>query len=315
MAEKIIAVRVQISGLTEESKQIEQLNRELEKLSIERKKYNDLIRDGIGLSNQQKTDLAKIGQSTRDLNTEKTKLLKTEKDSAKEFKASKGSMEELRAKTAQLKDEVNKLDLTTQSGRKRLKELGDQIQNNNGKIRDFDRSLSGSSSLVGEYAIGIKAAFVAIGTAIAASYGAIKIFKAIIESTDITADEFERAIGGAKNALDYFMKSIATADFSNFFENMQKAIIAGVEYAKVMDEVRHRTIAETIAEADLELENAKLAILLRSKTTSNEEALKAGEKIKANDKEISELKTNIAKQELAAKIEKYDALGIRKSVV
>jgi hypothetical protein len=219
-------------------------------------------------------------------------------------------MEELRAKTAQLREEANRLNLTNAAGAKRYRELETQIKANTSRIRDFDRSLSGSGTLVGEYGLGIQKAFMKIGTAVAASYGAVKVFKAVIESADSSSDDFARTMSSAKFALDLFLKSIATGDFTNFFENMEKAIRLGADYEDQLDDIGNRTRALSIRESELEFENAKLLRTLRSATTTQDDAVKAGTQILANDKEIAELKTSIANQALKARIESLGMLDI-----
>jgi hypothetical protein len=315
MAENIIAVRVELSGVTEESRDIQRLNEEIEKLTEQRKRYNEAVKSGKGDTEAARIELAKTEQSVRDLNESKKKLVQTETQSAKTFKASKGSMEELRAQTAQLRAEANRLNLTTEAGQKRFKDLEGQIKNNTGKIRDFDRGLSGSSTLVGEYGLGIKKAFMAIGASIGAVMIAWKFFKDTIESTDTSADQFARVMEGATNAYDYFKKSLATGDFTNFFSNMEKAIKLGADYADQLDEIGNRRRSLTIDEAEANVFIQQQQKILKDQLSTNEERIAAADKIINKEKELATLRKSIADQAIKARIDDYGALGINEEIL
>jgi hypothetical protein len=56
---------------------------------------------------------------------------------------------------------------------------------------------------------------------------AVKGFKAVMESTEATSLAFHSTLNGLKTGLDYLLKSIATADFSNFTTGLKNAIRAG----------------------------------------------------------------------------------------
>jgi len=313
--ENIIAVRVELSGVTEESRQIQALEQDIYRLSVQKKKYDDLVKTGRAFSDKQREDYAAVAQKTRDLTEEKKKLITTETQSAKTFKASKGSMEELRAQTAQLRAEANKLDLTTKAGTQRFKELEGQIKSNTGKIRDFDRGLSGSSTLVGEYGLGIKKAFTAIGASIGAVMIAWKFFKDTVEATDVSSDKFARSMEGATNAYDYFRKALSTGDFSNFFANMEKAIKLGKDYADQLDEIGNRRRSLTIAEAEANVEIQKQQKILKAATSSDADRIAAGKEILRIEKELAVTRMSIAEQAINARITDYGALGINKEIL
>ncbi len=315
MAENIIAVRVELSGVTEESRDLQRLNEEIEKLTEQRKRYNEAIKSGKGDTEAARLELSKTEQSVRDLNESKKKLITTETQAAKTFKASKGSMEELRAQTAQLRAEANKLNLTTEAGKKRFSELEAQIKSNTGKIRDFDRGLSGSSTLVGEYGLGIKKAFLAIGASIGAVVAAWKFFKDTIESTDTSADAFARTIQGATNAYDYFKKSLATGDFTNFFSNMEKAIKLGQDYADQLDEIGNRRRGLNIAEAEANVFIEQQKKILADVTSTNDKRLAAADAIIAKETELMTTRKSIADQAIKARIESFGALGINEDIL
>lgn len=75
----------------------------------------------------------------------------------------------------------------------------------------------------------------ALGLATVAS--AMKIGKGIIESTEGTAHKFEQGIEMASAATTYFFKSIASGDWTNFWDGMERAISGAAEYVTKMEEI------------------------------------------------------------------------------
>ncbi len=66
---------------------------------------------------------------------------------------------------------------------------------------------------------------------------AMKGFKAIMESTEKTSLLFHSTLEGLKTAFDYFMKSIAEADFSNLIKGIKDAFRAGRDYKKEQEKI------------------------------------------------------------------------------
>jgi chromosome segregation ATPase len=211
--EKILAVRVALTGVTDETRQIHELNDEIQKLSLRHRELSKEIAD-VGMATKEETaELQGNEQATRDLSEKKQQLTRTEKLASKEFTVAAGSMNELRAKTASLRNEANRLNLTTDEGRRKFAEINKQIKTNTAQIRDYDRGISGSSTLVGEYGRGIMNAFSKIGIAVAAAWAIIKQGEKVINSAQGASDQWEKAIGGLKNGLDELFKTLATGDF------------------------------------------------------------------------------------------------------
>lgn len=129
---------------------------------------------------------------------------------------------------------------------------------------------------------------------------AMEIGKSIIESTKETADKFEFAVAGAKAGLDQFWRSIATGDFSNFFDNMTKAIQAGYDFAKAMDEVKKKIWSQEMEEADSQKRKYELLVALRNKLLTKDERIQAGDDLIKLEDELAAKRVNNATLELDA---------------
>lgn len=138
----------------------------------------------------------------------------------------------------------------------------------------------------------------AIGMATVAT--AMKIAKDIIASTEGTAKQFEFAVAGAESGLSFFWKTIATGDWSNFTDNMQKAISVGYEYAQMMHDVKESTWALELKESGKIKENAQLEINLRDRTLTPEQNVEAGKKRIENEEKLAEERTKVAKKTVDA---------------
>ena len=200
--DKILAFRVNITGTSEEAQGIAKIDTAMQKLSKTRSKLLKKQRDGIGLTKNEKTALAKTGSSIEDLKNKKQQLVKVERQASREFNAQSGSMAQLRARTSKLRAEMEKLNLKTAEGRRKQKEMGREVLNNTKKIRDYDRRMSGSSTLVGEYSKGMVNAFKKIAGGIFVAVTAIRTFTRILSQATSQFREFEKGQTNVQTLLD-----------------------------------------------------------------------------------------------------------------
>ena len=96
----------------------------------------------------------------------------------------------------------------------------------NGKEVD---SQGGMIAGLGKWALGL-----------ASVAGAMKIGHSIMESTEATAHVLEQGIAGAEAATSYFFKTIASGDWSNFFEGMNAAVSGAIEFVNAMEDIDNR---------------------------------------------------------------------------
>lgn len=130
---------------------------------------------------------------------------------------------------------------------------------------------------------------------IGAAFGSLKAGEAIIKSVDFLADEFDKTVASLSASWDYFKKSVATWDFSNFVENMQAASRAGREYAEALDDLGDRTRALNIQEADSKRYILERMRILRDATKTEQERITAADQIIAKEDELAKKRTDNAK--------------------
>ena len=204
MAENIYAFKIHITDAGEASKQLNSIEVQLKKLAATRRDLQKQQQKGMQLTNAETKALELDRQETMRLNIEKGKLNRELRLQTQVQMSTKGSMERLRAETALMRIEANKLDLSTREGRARFKQMQIQIDANARSIRNFDRSLSGSSTLVGEYSRGIVTAFRSIAAGVLIAVGAIRTFTHLINNVAKAYADFERGQTNVQTLLDDF---------------------------------------------------------------------------------------------------------------
>jgi len=170
-----------------------------------------------------------------------------------------------------LRIERDKLNQTTDEGRKKTNELNKIIDKNTQLIRSsndvagkqrmnignyanaFGDALSnmginasGFTSTLGGMTSGLGPAGIAIGLVT----GASKLLGSALSATDTLADKFAETISSAKAATSVFFTALATGDFSNFIGNIRTAIDEGREYARVMDQIEDSRRSMQLLEAE-----------------------------------------------------------------
>lgn len=132
---------------------------------------------------------------------------------------------------------------------------------------------------------------------------AMKGFKAVMESTERTSLVFHSTINGLKTALDYFLKAIANADFSNFINGIKESFRAGKEFTKTQDEIQNVSREYSIKQAELNKRiEEQRRILYEDDKTSITEKRKAGDEMLRLIKERSDMEIDIA-------VRTYDAVA------
>jgi len=86
---------------------------------------------------------------------------------------------------------------------------------------------------------------------------AMKIGKAIIASTEATANLFEQAVAASTSATGYFFKAIASGDWSNFLDGLKKAIKGATDYVDAMDIIENRKNETLVRSSKFDIEIGK----------------------------------------------------------
>ena len=120
-----------------------------------------------------------------------------------------------------------------------LKQARGQVQNFQKGCQTAGKSLSSFGSAMG-INVGALAKF---GGAIGAAVLAGKELKAIIDSSQTSADAFQGAIAGCKGVLDTFNTAIATADFSAFANGLWDVFDAAKAVQEALDQLANTQIA------------------------------------------------------------------------
>lgn len=260
-----------------------------------------------------KNDLQFLTTETEKLNVAKRQQATESRAAARAITAEEGSMEKLRAETALLRQQANQMRVTNEQEAKARDQVIKKIQDNTKAIRDHDRAMSGSSTLVGEYEKGFTASFQKIGTAMAgmvagfaAARGAIKLFTDILNSADSSGTAFEATIAAAKSGVDNFFKSLAVGDMSSFLGNMRKAIETGKEFVFVMDALQDTHRALRFEEADLKVKLADLEMIIRDESDKSAEAY---ERRAAAAEEYMTLTRNFHLKKIKLTTDEYNAFA------
>lgn len=130
---------------------------------------------------------------------------------------------------------------------------------------------------------------------IAGAFSAFSVGEKIINSAQAASDKWEETLTGLKWGLDAVTKSIASFDFTNFFESITKSINAGREYAKVLDDLADRNRAFKVSESGLRIEIEKLERVRDNVLLSNQERINAAMEIDRLERESMQKNNDIKK--------------------
>lgn len=118
----------------------------------------------------------------------------------------------------------------------------------------------------------IVAAAKKVAPAVSAGAAAMAVANKALQENQRFTDEWARITESAKATYESFVDSLANADFSNFFSNMDSIIQSARDAADAIDNLDTTKIFSDLALAEINLEASKYRYTLRSKTAS------AGEK-------------------------------------
>lgn len=103
-----------------------------------------------------------------------------------------------------------------------------------------------------------------LGAAYLSVNAAIKIFKAVMDSTQGTGDLLRREMSGLKTMLDELSRTIATGNWSQLGERLKQARLAGMQYADAMDAVGDRERELLLIETERQGKMIELAKIYRN---------------------------------------------------
>ena len=324
MTDKELLIRLRV-----ESPELQAVNKQLDFMKEKIKVLMEVEKDNNGLTKIQTQRMAEAKDAAGQLIQQKQLLTAEETKLVNVQKTQEGSMARLRAETSLMVAQANTMVAKTTEETAARDALIKKIYENKEKIRDFDRSVSGSNTLIGEYTRGIHDAGGGLkdmfaGTAagsiaegfstvakgiglvmgiIAGGAAIFHTFKEAIDSTGRTAGAFKDTMAGLKTGTEYFLKSLASVDFSGFWRGMGDAMRSGEEYSATLRNIVGQTRALGIAESEEHLRVEYLRRDAMDKTKTNDERIAKINEILVIEEELAARKKVLAERERDALIE------------
>ena len=148
-----------------------------------------------------------------------------------------------------------------------LKQAGGQIQSFKSGCQTAGKTVDAFGK-----ALGLNIGSLAkLGTAAGVAVAAVKGFKAVMESTQTTADAMEGAIAGCKGVIEAFKVSIATADFSAFSNGLWSVFDAAKAARDALDDLQDAQIAYGYKSSRYRKEFNEAITILKDPTSTEEQ--------------------------------------------
>jgi hypothetical protein len=210
------------------------------------------------------------------------------------------SANDLRKKAKELQTELN--GMTRAADPERFDRLNRELKEMQRQLQQVRAGTNDTGSAMGNLMNVGKKLLPAFG--ITAGIGLIKQLGSAIfdtfKSVQATGDAWAVTVAGMNAGWDYFKRSLVTADWSNFFSNMNKAIKAGEEYARIMDELGERNRSYRIIESETRQEIAEMNIALKNVNLTNKERITIADKIIAKEDALLTHRKSMAADEFDA---------------
>lgn len=165
-----------------------------------------------------------------------------------------------------------------------IQQLDASLKQADGSIGNFQRNVGDYKGqigqLIGQFPKlgGAISKFAGPAGVISLATGAFNLLKTAMASTQTTGDAIEIEVAAWQGTWDRFLRMIATADFSNFIEQLTGAYDAAKELAEVRDEMFEKENSIRLLKAEQSVEEQKLLMTMRNQTKSDEERIKAGKR-------------------------------------
>ncbi|MBQ6870063.1 MAG: hypothetical protein IJO90_06015 [Alistipes sp.] len=305
-----------------------QYNQQLNETSANIKALNKAQQEQGGLSAKQQARYAELIKQERELKQGKSELQIVMKNQEKIMQSENGSMkqqslilgqlrmlwrnltDEQKAALPQLKTAIDGLDSS-------LKKADADIGNFQRNVGNYPQLLQqvlpvqsqfGNSLMQLAQSAGLSTgALGTLGAALGVGALAYKGFQQAMDLTQTVGDEVAIKVAGWEAVWDKFIRTIVSADFSNFLQGLRDAKDVAEETAAALDELFERNNALAIAEAKASVEQQRNLKIMRDQTRSIEERKAAGEAYTASVMELAQKRQDIAKQEHEALLANFAA--------
>jgi hypothetical protein len=272
----------------------------LEGFKNDRKELMKLEKSALGLNQQQRDQLARLNDAIA-IGSERLKQKSAEVKRLTAFEtAQAGTLRKVNAELAIQRRAI----LDAVQGSEKYKVIAARIKDLERKQRDYNQEIGRGRTFVGEYAKGFTDAFVKIGAVVGGvllAYNKIKErFGEIINSTQASGDAYRAMIGGMKESNDFFNRSLANFDFSNFLQGMSEAYEAGVRYAKIMDIIGDEKRSEKILQIKIDQLIEEQRAIAYNRSFERDIRMAALTEMESLEKQKLDLRIDIAKKEKEA---------------
>lgn len=240
------------------------------------------------LTQKQAQRISNLTAENEKLKIAKSELVQITKNQIKVDNTEAGSMEnksqllgKLRMAWRKMTDEQKN---ANQGMLQTIQQLDASLKQADGSIGNFQRNVGDYKGQIGQLigqfpALGdVVSKFAGPAGVISVATGAFNLLKSAMASTQTTGDALEIGIAAWRGTWDRFLRMIATADFSNFIEQLTGAYDAAKELAEVRDEMFEKENSIRLLKAEQSKEEQLLLMTMRDQTKSEEERIKAGKR-------------------------------------
>ncbi len=240
------------------------------------------------LTQKQAQRISNLTAENEKLKIAKSELVQITKNQIKVDNTEAGSMEnksqllgKLRMAWRKMTDEQKN---TNQGMLQTIQQLDASLKQADGSIGNFQRNVGDYRGAIGDFIGqfpklgGVVSKFAGPAGVISVATGAFNLLKSAMASTQTTGDAIEIGVAAWQGTWDRFLRMIATADFSNFIEQLTGAYDAAKELAEVRDEMFEKENSIRLLKAEQSKEEQLLLMTMRDQTKSEEERIKAGKR-------------------------------------
>ena len=190
---------------------------------------------------------------------------------------------------------TNEVGLATR-GSKEYNEKAAELEKVNQILKEHRKNIAATGTAWDKIKGAASSSLGIITAGIGIAVGMFQSFKGIIESTDASSDRFAIAMGGVKEAINAASRAMATGNFKHFFRDIKDAVTEGQRYADTQDAIGDSARALALEEDRVASKILDLRIIQNDARKSDEERIKAGEKIERISQELADKRVVQAKK-------------------
>ena len=188
-----------------------------------------------------------VSQATEKMTQKNKKLYSSSRGLIEGLEEDMKTLSEQRRKAFNEKDieHFNKSLANTKKELDRVKNVGVEVEKSqNRQVKSNNSLISGLKKLAASYLT---------------VHAALKVFNAVMNSTQQTGDFLKQELTGIKFAVDELSRSVASGNWSDLGKRLAEARRAGIEYAEALDAIGDRERQLRLEETDREIRMTELA--------------------------------------------------------